>query len=147
MIHSSAIIDGEKGRLFSGFSGVGKSTMAGIWQRQGYTVINDDRNLLSLQGDTVQVYNTPMFRADVPKHHELHAIYLLQQSKENYCMPLQGAQAVSRVLAFCIQHAYNKDFLLHHMNILYSVCSTLKVFELGFKPDVDIIEFIRQYDT
>ena len=146
MIHSSGVIDGEKGRLFSGFSGVGKSTMAGIWQKAGHTMINDDRLMLTIENGKVIMHNSPMFYDDKPKQNQLNAIYLLKQTKENCITRLIGAEAISRLLAFCIQHGYDKMFMEHHLQTIFDVYSTIPIYELGFKPDSDIIDFIRLYD-
>jgi len=146
MIHSSGIIDGEKGRLFSGFSGVGKSTMASIWQQAGYGLINDDRLMLTIENGRVMMYNTPMFYEAVPKKQQLHAIYLLKQTKENVITKLQGVDALTRLMAFCIQHAYDKQFIEHHLTTLFVISSTIPIYELGFKPDAEIIDFIRLHE-
>jgi hypothetical protein len=146
MIHSSGIVDGEKGRLFSGFSGVGKSTMAGIWQQNGNEIINDDRLMLTIVDNNVIMHNTPMFYDAEPKKHKLHAIYLLKQTKDNCITKLQGVDAMTRLMAFCIQHAYDKQFIQHHLATLFAIYSTIPIYELGFKPDAEIIEFIRLHE-
>jgi hypothetical protein len=146
MIHSSGIIDGNKGRLFSGFSGVGKSTMAQIWNDNGNTIINDDRLFLTIQNDRICMHNSPMFYDDKPKMHELNAIYLLKQTKENDIRRLTDAEAISRLLAFCIQHGYDKQFLEHHLNMVFDIYNKIPIYELGFKPDAEIIDFIRTHE-
>jgi len=146
MIHSSGIVDRDKGRLFSGFSGVGKSTMAGIWNTNGNTIINDDRLFLSIENARVIMHNTPMFYEDEHRAHELNAIYLLKQTKENCIRRLTDAEAVSRFLAFCIQHGYNKEYLEHHLTTVFDIYNRIPIYELGFKPDADIIEFIRTHE-
>ena len=146
MIHSSGIFDGKKGRLFSGFSGVGKSTMAGLWQQNGCSVVNDDRMILTIENGKVMMQNTPMFYQDLPKVTELHAIYLLKQTKEHCIRRLNNAEAVSRLLAFCIQHGYDKDFLEHHLNTVFDIYNLIPIYELGFKLDADVIDFIRSHD-
>jgi len=146
MIHSSGIVDGGKGRLFSGFSGVGKSTMAGIWQQNGNTTINDDRLLLTINDDKVIMHNTPMFYEDEPKSNQLNAIYLLKQTKEHTIRRLNDAEAISRLLAFCIQHGYDKSFLEHHLNTVFDIYNRIPIYELGFKLDADVIDFIRSND-
>lgn len=146
MIHSSGIVDGGKGRLFSGFSGVGKSTMADIWQQNGNITINDDRLLLTIHNDKVIMHNTPMFYEDKPKSNQLNAIYLLKQTKEHTIRRLNDAEAISRLLAFCIQHGYDKTFLEHHLNTVFDIYNCIPIYELGFKLDADVIDFIRSND-
>lgn len=146
MIHSSGVVDGVRGRLFSGFSGVGKSTMAEIWKNKGNTLINDDRLLLTVENGKVMMHNTPMFYEDNPRSNQLHTIYLLKQSKENNIRQLTNAEAISRLLAFCIQHSYSKRFLENHLKTISDIYSLIPICELGFKPDADIIDFIRAHE-
>ena len=146
MIHSSGIIDGKKGRLFSGFSGAGKSTMAEIWKENGHPIINDDRLLLAIEDEKVIMHNTPMFYEDNPKSNQLQAIYLLKQTQENCIRQLNNAEAISRLLAFCIQHSYDKQFLEHHLTTIFDIYNLIPIYELGFKPDTDIIDFIRSHE-
>jgi hypothetical protein len=146
MIHASGIVDGQTGRLFTGFSGVGKSTMAGYWQQAGHQVINDDRLMLSIEERTIYIYNTPMFYRDTPKKQELHAIYLLKQTPEHTIQQLHGIDAVSRVLAFCIQHSYNKDWMQHHIQMVLEICSAVRVYVLGVAVQQGVLDFIREYD-
>ena len=145
MIHSSGIIDGEKGYLFSGFSGVGKSTMAGIWQSEGCNIINDDRLMLRIENKKVLMHNTPMFYQDVPKLNQLNAIFLLKQTKENCINQLHGIEAITRLMAFCIQHAYDKQYLENHLSNIFDISDSIPIFELGFKPDADIVTYIRSH--
>lgn len=146
MIHASGVYDGEKGRIFSGVSGVGKSTMAGIWKSQGATVINDDRLIIRKEASGYSIHNTPMFYADEPKHAPLGAIYLPRHAKENSVEPLSGAMAISRLMAFCIQHGYDRDIIAHHMDVLSELCGAVPVHTLGVVPTVEVIDFIKMYE-
>jgi hypothetical protein len=143
MIHGSGLFDGEKGRLFSGFSGVGKSTMARLWQQSSCTIINDDRLIIRKEKDGYVMHNTPMFYADNPKCAPLNSINLIKHAPENMIKKLNGATAVSRVMANCIQHGYNNVFIEHHLTFLTSLCSKLAIFDVGFKPDPSIVDFIK----
>lgn len=146
MIHASGIVDHTIGRMFSGFSGVGKSTMAARWYKAGYTVIQDDRLWLNLEDDAVFMYNTPMFRADIPKKQQLHSLYLLKQTPEHTIREVHGVEAVSRMLAFCIQHSYNVANMQHHIDVVCAICEKIRIYELGVALRDDSIDFIRMHD-
>lgn len=146
LVHGSAIFDGERGRVFSGFSGVGKSTLARIWKQHGATVINDDRLIIRRQGDGYTVHNTPMFYADEPRQAPLHAIFLPYHSPENRISPLVGAEAAARTLAYCIQHGYDRAHVEHRLACVDRLCASIPVHALGVVPNADIIPFIRQHE-
>jgi len=146
MIHASGVFDGNKGRIFTGFSGVGKSTMAGLWMNKGNLIVNDDRLIIRKEKDGYFMHNTPMFYRDQPKKTRLHSINLIRHAKENSIHQISGAQAVSKVMAFCIQHSYNASVLEHHLDFISGLCNHIKVFEVGFTPDEKIIDFIKSHE-
>lgn len=143
MIHASGVFDGEKGRIFSGFSGVGKSTMAKIWMDAGSTVINDDRMIIRKIGNEFWMYNTPMYYIDRPKKARLNGVFLPFHHPENTLEKLVGVRAIASVMAFCIQHGYsaaNTQKLLDLMGELTHHCG---VYRLGVVPTPAIIDFIK----
>lgn len=146
MIHASGIFDGEKGRLFTGFSGYGKSTMSRLWSSCGAQVINDDRLILRKQDGVFYMHNTPMYYKDVPKKSLLSVVHLIRHASENSSKRISGAQAVSRVLAFCIQNNFDKQFIQGHLSFISGLCSVAEVYETGFMPDTDIVRYIQDND-
>ena len=147
MIHASGIDDHGIGRIFSGFSGVGKSTLATIWNKQGSQIINDDRLILRVMGNgDVMMYNTPMPYSDSSKATSLNYIYLPFHSKENSFKALSGAQRLAKTLAFCIQHGYNEKAILHHIHVMERIINKCPVASLGVYPDPEICGFIRSHE-
>ncbi|MEY3741309.1 MAG: hypothetical protein RL371_208, partial [Bacteroidota bacterium] len=144
LVHASGVFDGTHGRIFSGFSGVGKSTMAQIWAGNGAQVINDDRLLLKrLSNGTWQMFNTPMFYSDQNKSCALHWVYFPFHSPINSLEPLSGAKALATVLAYTIHHGYDAQHLLHHSNLAEQLITELPIAKLGVVPTDAIIDFIR----
>ena len=147
LIHASCIFDGEKGRIFTGFSGNGKSTMSKLWADEGNLVINDDRLFIRKMDAGYFVYNTPMYYIDKPKKTTLDGIHLISHSQENKIKKLSGAMAVSKVMAFCIQNNYDKEYIHNHLNFLSELCTKVPVYELGFVPDTNIVDFIKSNES
>jgi hypothetical protein len=143
MIHGSAVSDGEKGKLFTGVSGSGKTTIASIYRGSGYKIINDDRLIIKKDGNNYYIYNTPMYYADDPKKTLLTSVNLIYHSKENISERLKGAIAVTNIMANCIQHSYNKRYIQHHLDFLSELCNKIPVYKVGFKPDKSIVEFLN----
>lgn len=146
MIHASGIFDGTKGRIFTGFSGAGKSTMAGLWQNNGNLIVNDDRLIIRKEMDGYFMYNTPMFYRDIPKRTPLHSINLIRHATTNSMNKIGGVHAVSRVMAFCIQHSYNAVFLEHHLDFISGLCNTINIYDVGFLPDKKIVDYILTHE-
>lgn len=145
MMHASGVFDGEKGRMFSGFSGVGKSTISKIWEKEGNLLINDDRLIIRKEEDGYFIYNTPMFYEDKPKRAPLDAVYLIYHSPENTIEKLTGAVAVTGIMAFSIQNNYDQQFVLHHLDFFTEMCNEVPVYRLGFVPDKQVVEFVIEH--
>lgn len=147
LIHASAVAVDGKAFLFTGVSGIGKSTMARLWSECGAQILNDDRLVLRPVGDDIMVYNNPMpYYAQNPREATLKAIFLLKQSPKNYIKPLGGVLAFSRVLGNFIQQFYQQQMVKDHLELVGKVLNKVKVFEVGFKPDHDIVEMIKKMD-
>ncbi len=103
-IHSSALLFDDKVYLFSGSSGVGKSTHTKKWCRlfpDRAKVINDDKPSFRVFDGKCVVYGTPFAGGtDVQENlsGELGAIVFLEQSDENSIELLPPAQAIRYLL-------------------------------------------------
>lgn len=144
MIHASCISSGDEGRLFTGFSGAGKSTISQIWANEGYVVINDDRIIIRKIENKYIAYNTPMYYADSAKQVELKNIFIISHSPNNKLKKLNGALAITNVLAFCIQNNFNEKFISDNLNFIADMLSKVSVYKLGFVPDKNIINYILE---
>ncbi len=145
LIHASGVLDGDKGYLFTGVSGIGKSTMASIWENNGATIINDDRLVIEVGKQDAYIHNNPMpYYSQKPISGKLNAIFLLKQRPENYIKKLSGATAYSRLLGNFIQQLYDKEIAAKHLYIIEQLLKKIKVYEVGFKPDNDIVDLIRK---
>ena len=147
MIHASCVLNNQKGRIYTGFSGAGKSTMSKIWSDEGNLIINDDRLIIRKQNNRHYVYNTPMYYKDVPKKAALDSIFLISHSPQNKIKRISGALAVSKVLAFCIQNNFEPDFIQTKLNFLTELSTQIPVYELGFIPDKSVMNFIQENET
>lgn len=142
MMHASCAFDGKKARIFSGFSGAGKSTMSKLWADAGSRIINDDRLIIRKQENGYVVYNTPMYYRDIPKEAPLSSIYLISHSPENKIKKLSGALAISKVMAFCIQNNFDKQLIQSRLIFFSELCMQIPVYDLGFVPDQTAVNYI-----
>lgn len=142
MIHASGVQYDGHGYIFSGISGKGKSTMARLWNNIGARIIHDDR-LIIRNGDGIyRMYNTPVYNDDFPRNSTLDKIFLIEHGCENQIIPINGAAAVSQVIANCIQHNYSPEMIARFLGSVSIMCSIVPVAILQFKPDRTIIDHI-----
>ena len=146
MLHASGISAAGIGRIFAGFSGVGKSTLAQLWSNEGAEVINDDRLLLRIKSDGLWIYNTPMPYFDFSKKSPVHHLYLPFHAPLNSYESLSGAKAIANLLAFCIQHGYKKEILFHHVDVVQKILKKSSIARLGVVPEPSICNFIQDHE-
>lgn len=146
MIHASGVWDGETGRIFSGFSGVGKSTMAKIWEEEGAHIVNDDRLIVREVNGEYFMYNTPMPYADLNKQAQVSKFYFPFHAKKNSAEKLSGAQGLTQLMAFCFQHNYDKRYTEHLITQLERITQDASTYKLGVVPSPSIIDFIRSLE-
>ena len=144
LIHASGVEDHNNGYLFTGVSGIGKSTMSRLWEAKGAQIINDDRLWLHQVSGRWHLFNTPMMHyAQKPMMVPLTKAFLLRQSKTNELILDRGYQSALKLMANCIQHHYNKEMTAAHLDRILQLTSQVPVYNLGFKPDTEVVELIR----
>jgi adenylate kinase len=145
LIHASGIKDNNAGYIFSGVSGIGKSTMSEIWLKQGATVINDDRLWIQKIDNEWKIFSTPMnYYEQEPIIANLSKIFLLSQSADNYITQIPNTQGALRVMANCIQHLFDKEMTASYLDTIFDMSSRIPIYELGFRPTAEIVNVIRK---
>jgi hypothetical protein len=148
LIHGAGIYMDGIGRVFSGVSGIGKSTMAEIWRNIGAQVINDDRLIIRIVKDgSIVMFNTPMTYSDSYKSTPLNHLYLPFHSKDKCLEKLTGAKGISQLFASCIQHGYEKENILHHLNVIERILMVCSLSKLGVVPTTQMCSYILENEV
>lgn len=142
MIHASGVSIRGKGYLFSGISGKGKSTMASLWKEAGASVIHDDRLIIRKHDGEYRMYNTPVYDNEEPREARLDRIYIISHGTENRITPVDGASAVSLVIANCIQHNWDPAIITGLLGSISAMCSEVPVSRLAFVPEKSVTDRI-----
>ena len=141
-LHSSAIELDGRAYLFSGPSGVGKSTHTRLWQSlyPDARVFNDDKPALRYLDGRWFAYGTPWCGKDgininckVP----VAGICFLKQGQENAIRRLSSVEAVARILSQTTRRFRTEarlDLLLGHVERLIE---QIPVYELTNLPEPD----------
>jgi hypothetical protein len=146
MIHGSGVNNAGHGYLFSGVSGKGKSTMAKLWDKSGARVIHDDRIIIRNTGSGHKMFNTPVYNDDEPRESILNKIFIIEHGRENMLVPIKGANAVTQVMANCIQHNWGPEIIARLLGSISIMSGTIPTSRLFFKPDRSIIDLILEND-
>ena len=143
MLHASAIAYDGRAYLFSGDSGVGKSTHTRLWQEslgKEAIVINDDKPALRFVDGRWYAYGTPWCGKDGINQNmkvPLAGICFLEQGKENRIFQLSNEEALSEIIPRTI-HRLNKaekiKLMLSHID---SLLTNIPIFKLVNQPDAE----------
>lgn len=141
MLHSSAIEKDGMAYLFSGPSGVGKSTHTGIWQKiygESAKIFNDDKPALRRIDGKWYAYGTPWCGKDGINRNRkvpLAGICFLNQAEENKIRRLTASEATGKVVAQTphrFKYVHKLDLMLDTLDHLVR---EIPVFELKNRPE------------
>ena len=101
-LHSSFVLYQDKALLFTGPSGIGKTTQAELWRDyQGALIVNGDAALLRRMEDGWWAFGTPVHGSSPYCENEqapIVALVMLKQGKENKLAKLDSFSAVTSCL-------------------------------------------------
>jgi len=146
MIHASGVVNKGRGWVFSGISGKGKTTIAGIFDRYGDRVIHDDRLILLREGDRWTMHNTPVYRDEEPRSHKIDHIWLISHGRSNISIPASGAKAVGYVLANCIQQNWEAPAISRLVSSVEDMVSIVSVSKLQFLPGPTVRDYLLAHE-
>ncbi len=139
ILHSSLVSYKGRGILFSGPSGIGKSTQADLWEKTfGAKILNGDRAVIRLTQDGFRAGGSPWCgssgiycRESLP----IEGIVLLRQGRENRIFPADPKIAFREIYSQCIVHDWDIDFVNHICDIVGELVRQVPVYILSCLPD------------
>ncbi len=140
MLHASAVEYGGKAYLFSGQSGIGKSTHTRLWQSvfgEEVKIFNDDKPALRRIDGVWYAYGTPWCGKDhinINMKVPLAGICFLKQGEENRIRRLSAKEAIAEIMRQTIHRldAEKMSLLLSHIDKLIR---EIPIFELTNRPE------------
>jgi hypothetical protein len=147
LLHACGIRDRDRGLMFVGSSGAGKSTMVKLWKdREGVAILSDDRIIVRELDDGFWAYGTP-WHGEVnlcsPERVRLDCVFVLRHGEENRAVPLNGPQVVSSLLARSFPTFWSTEGMTLTLDILGRLSQEVRCYDLAFLPDGSIIELVR----
>ena len=148
LLHASFVKYNGNGILFSGPSGIGKSTQADLWKRtMGAEIVNGDRAALGLSDEGWTAWGTPYAGTSGICQNEkapLLAIVVLRQAKENRICKLSPIEALRYLYPEVTIHQWDARFVEKVTYLLTNLISTVPVFFLECLPDESAVEILRE---
>ncbi len=146
-LHASLVAAPYGGLLFTGDSGIGKSTQAELWRaHMGSTVINGDRAIIGKVQGTWRAYGSPYagssgyyVRQDVP----IRAVILLEQAGVNQIHPVSPGEAFRRLLLQISADHTRADSVNRLCDLVAELIADVPVYCLRCTPDIRAVEALR----
>lgn len=151
LLHSSGIVSEGNAYLFSGPSGIGKSTLCGLFADDGaYTILHDDIIAISHQGGEFYAWSTPP-KDDITTRHSsgapLRAVFFLKQDITNYTTGLSrrkgaGLLATNLIPTLALE---NGSFIFkpeESLGLSLMLAEVIPCYELHFRPERSFWECI-----
>lgn len=149
VLHASYVLHQGEAILFSGDSGVGKSTQAALWKEQfGSKIINGDRALIYIDGGVV--YASGWFQSGTSGICNrgvapVKAIVFLDQRRRNEVFPLNGVDAFKRMLCQCSYDTDNVQQVQKVTEIVAQVLNEVPAYHYRCNKEPDAAEYLKTY--
>ena len=147
LFHASCIATQYGGILFSGCSGVGKSTQSELWiQKEGAKLINGDRPILSKEDGRWYAYGSPYAGSSKCHINEcvpVRCIVMLSQGKRNVLRRLSLGDAFRNVYKNLTVNTWDKVFVSKVLEFISDLIEEIPVYEYSCLPEFSAVEELK----
>ena len=149
LLHGAFVIWQGQGLVFTGPSGVGKTTQAQLWNRYaGADIVNGDKVLLRLPEEApVTAFGLPWTGSSsygLNRKAALHAVVLLRQGQENRLRQLDAAESLPRLLPQVLLPHWDEKAVEAALDTLARTIGQVPVWSLQCRPDADAVAMLRE---
>lgn len=148
ILHSSYIKWNEGAILFTGPSGIGKSTQADLWNKyEGAEIINGDRSGIIKKDGIWNAYGLPFAGSSkIYKNvkNPIKSVVVLKQSKNNSIKKLKKLDAFKYIYSQTTINGWNKEYIYTIINLIEAFVTDIPVFMLECKPDSTAVELLKE---
>lgn len=147
-LHASCVDTPFGGLLFSGVSGIGKSTQAELWCKyRNARQINGDRPILSPDGERWLAWGSPYAGSSNCHINDccgVSAILLLEQKHKCCLQRLTQSQAFRGIWAGLTVHSYDPSFVEKASALAVALTSSVPVYRFGCTPDENAVTYLEK---
>jgi hypothetical protein len=149
LIHAAGITINDKGFLFAGVSGAGKSTICSLFQDSGVnTILSDDRMVVRKSSQEFLMYGTP-WAGDagiaVNESEALQGVFFLKHSSKNRIRKLTPEESLDKFFKVASLPWYDKKDLHRSLDFCDDLLKEINMYELNFRHGPEIISDIISF--
>ena len=146
--HAACVATEYGGILFSGPSGIGKSTQAELWQtHRGARLLNGDRPILQRTRDGFLAWGSPYAgssRCHVNESVPVAALVFLAQEPGNRIRRLGPGEAFRKIYAGLTMYTWDPEFMSRACDLAAELAAAVPCWEFGCVPERSAVEFLEQ---
>ena len=147
-LHSSFVLYKDKALVFTGPSGIGKTTQVELWRDfQGALIVNGDACLLRRMEDGWHAFGTPVHGSSPyceNREAPLSALVVLKQGKENRLERLDAFSALSECLPEFYRPRMDPETEDTFWKAADSLFREIPVYKLTCRPDREATELVKE---
>lgn len=148
ILHACGIDTAYGGILFSGKSGIGKSTQGELWRRyEGAVMVNGDRPLIKKEEAVWYAYGAPYAgssRCHLDMRTPIHAVVMLKQDTQCRVRKLKPDEAFRSIYKGMTISTWNSECIRNSCDLAQSLALEIPVFELTCTPDWRAVELLKK---
>ena len=147
VLHASCVDTPYGGILFSGPSGIGKSTQSDLWCKYMNSVmINGDRPILYKKEGRWIASGSPYAgssRCHVNKTCYVNAVVILRQASECSLRQMKAGEAFLKLYSEMTVNSWDKEFVERVCDLTTNLVTNVPVYELSCTPDYQAVEILK----
>lgn len=149
LIHAAGIGIKEKGYIFAGRSGAGKTTLSRQFAEQGHTdMLSDDRVLVRKVGDAYRVFGTPWpgeGKVSVNRGIPLGGIFFLKHGDTDTIEDMKKQKALESLLPVTSIPWFDREAIPGMLDFCDRLISHVPIYRLHFRPGTGIVDTLEKF--
>ena len=147
LMHASCVDINGSGIIFTGYSGVGKTTQASLWNKYADAdIINGDKILIREINNEFFAYGLPWKGSSeycLNKRTNLKAIVVLRQARENKLTPLNSVGATELAIPHFFLPYWDEKCTDNACKTIDKIFRNVPVFLLECRPDESAVKLVK----
>ncbi|MGM9681686.1 MAG: hypothetical protein ACI3XR_09300 [Eubacteriales bacterium] len=147
LLHGSFVDWEGNGIVFTGPSGIGKTTQAKLWEKyEGADIVNGDKVFLRMKDRTVYGFGSP-WKGSSPyclnRKAPLKAIIALRQGPHNSLRKLSSLETMEFFVPYVFLPHWDENAVTQALETLDRIVRQVPVCLLECRPDADAVKLVR----
>lgn len=148
VLHASLIQTEFGGILFTGPSGIGKSTQANLWSKYRYAdILNGDRAIIRNIDSKWMAYGSPYAGSShiyLNRGCEIAAIVILQKSDKNIIKKIDPVLAFQKLYSQMLLNPWDEEFIIRIAEYIEELIKVVPVYLFSCRPDEEAVEVLAK---